>query len=92
MFGFVCFFYTEEDANEYARILDRDTIENIQIAGLKYYKKGKKSDSILMESTLDGHLIDILRLTYLYIVLMMSCTRLAIFYLLGLGLFCLTPF
>lgn len=42
MFGFVCFFYTEEDANEYARILDRDTIENIQIAGLKYYKKGKK--------------------------------------------------
>jgi hypothetical protein len=42
VFGFVCFFYTEEDANEYARILDRDTIENIQIAGLKYYKKGKK--------------------------------------------------
>jgi hypothetical protein len=55
VFGFVCFFYTEEDANEYARILDRDTIENIQIAGLKYYKKGKKSDSILMDSTLDGH-------------------------------------
>ena len=41
--GFVCFFYTkfepEEVVNESVRIIDRDTIENIQKAGLKYDKK-----------------------------------------------------
>ena len=44
---FFCFFCTlyepEEDVNEYARILDRDTIEDIQKVGLKYYKRERIS-------------------------------------------------
>jgi hypothetical protein len=37
----------EEDVNEYVRILDRNTIEDIQKAGLKYYKKGKNIHCLL---------------------------------------------